>query len=56
MMAASASFATPVGYQTNAIVHQIGRYTYMDFVRVGLPLNILSAIVAVWAIPKFFPF
>lgn len=56
MMAASASFATPVGYQTNAIVQQIGRYSYMDFVRVGLPLNIIAAIVAVWVIPKFFPF
>jgi di/tricarboxylate transporter len=56
MMAASASFATPVGYQTNAIVHQVGGYAYMDFIRVGLPLNVLSALVAVWVIPKFFPF
>ncbi|HMP63847.1 MAG TPA: SLC13 family permease, partial [Phenylobacterium sp.] len=56
MMAASASFATPVGYQTNAIVQQIGRYSYMDFVRVGLPLNAISAVVAVWMIPKVFPF
>ena len=56
MMAASASFATPVGYQTNTIVHQVGGYTYMDFVRVGLPLNVISAIVAVWLIPRIFPF
>ncbi|MDP1874265.1 SLC13 family permease [Phenylobacterium sp.] len=56
MMAASASFATPVGYQTNTIVHQVGGYTYMDFVRVGLPLNVISAIVAVWVIPRMFPF
>lgn len=56
MMAASASFATPVGYQTNTIVHQVGGYTYMDFVRVGLPLNVLSAIVAVVVIPRMFPF
>ncbi|MDO8902380.1 MAG: SLC13 family permease [Phenylobacterium sp.] len=56
MMAASASFATPVGYQTNAIVHQVGGYAYMDFVRVGLPLNVISAIVAVWMIPRMFPF
>lgn len=56
MMAASASFATPVGYQTNTIVHQVGGYTYMDFVRVGLPLNVISAIVAVWLIPRVFPF
>lgn len=56
MMAASASFATPVGYQTNTIVHQVGGYTYMDFVRVGLPLNVISAIVAVLVIPRMFPF
>jgi len=56
MMAASSSFATPVGYQTNAIVQQIGGYSYMDFVRVGLPLNVITGVVAVWVIPKMFPF
>jgi len=56
MMAASAAFATPFGYQTNVIVYQMGGYRYMDFVRVGLPLNLITAIVAIIAIQMFFPF
>lgn len=56
MMAASAAFATPVGYQTNAIVYSVGRYRYMDFVRVGLPLNFVTWLAGMWAIPTFFPF
>ncbi|MES2724626.1 MAG: SLC13 family permease [Pseudomonadota bacterium] len=56
MLAASAAFATPFGYQTNVLVYQLGRYSYMDFVRIGLPLNLLTWVVGVVAIPKFFPF
>ena len=56
MMAASAAFATPFGYQTNVLVFEVGRYSYMDFVRVGLPLNLITWAVAVAAIPTFFPF
>lgn len=56
MIAASAAFATPFGYQTNVLVYQMGGYSYMDFVRVGLPLNLVTAIVAITAIPIFFPF
>lgn len=56
MMAASAAFATPFGYQTNVIVYQMGGYRYMDFVRVGLPLNVLTAIVAITMIHLVFPF
>jgi len=56
MMAGSAAFATPFGYQTNVIVFQMGGYSYMDFVRVGLPLNLLTWAVAVVAITIFFPF
>lgn len=56
MLAASASFATPFGYQTNVLVFQMGGYRYMDFVRIGLPLNILTAAVAIAVIPVFFPF
>jgi di/tricarboxylate transporter len=56
MMAASAAFATPFGYQTNVIVYQMGGYRYLDFVRVGLPLNLLTAAVAITAIHIFFPF
>ncbi|WP_442680327.1 SLC13 family permease [Sphingomonas sp. ASY06-1R] len=56
MMSASAAFATPFGYQTNVIVYQMGGYRYMDFVRVGLPLNILTAAVAITMIHIVFPF
>lgn len=56
MMAGSAAFATPFGYQTNVLVYQMGGYTYMDFVRVGLPLNIVTWAVACAVIPVAFPF
>jgi di/tricarboxylate transporter len=56
MMAGSAAFATPFGYQTNVIVYQMGGYRYMDFVRVGLPLNLITFAVAIAAIRTFFPF
>ncbi|CAN5850228.1 SLC13 family permease [soil metagenome] len=56
MMAASAAFATPFGYQTNVLVFQLGKYTYMDFVRVGVPLNLLTWVAGVVVIPYFFPF
>lgn len=56
MMAASAAFATPFGYQTNVIVYQMAGYRYMDFVRVGLPLNLITFAVAIMAIQAAFPF
>jgi di/tricarboxylate transporter len=56
MMAASAAFATPFGYQTNVLVYQLGGYSYMDFVRVGVPLNLVTWGAAMLAIPQFFPF
>jgi di/tricarboxylate transporter len=56
MMSASAAFATPFGYQTNVIVYQMAGYRYMDFVRVGLPLNVITFAVAIFAIQEFFPF
>jgi di/tricarboxylate transporter len=56
MMAGSLAFATPFGYQTNVIVYQMGGYRYMDFVRVGLPLNFLTFAVAIVTIRIFFPF
>ncbi len=55
MMAASAAFATPFGYQTNVIVYQLGKYSYMDFVRVGLPLNFITWAAGIAAILTFFP-
>jgi di/tricarboxylate transporter len=56
MMAASAAFATPFGYQTNVLVYNMAGYSYLDFVRVGLPLNLVTWAAAMWAIPRFFPF
>ncbi|MET0371816.1 MAG: SLC13 family permease [Sphingobium sp.] len=56
MMAGSSAFATPFGYQTNVIVFQMGGYRYMDFMRVGMPLNLITWAVAVAAILVFFPF
>lgn len=56
MISASAAFATPFGYQTNALVYQLGKYRYMDFVRVGLPLDLVTWAVACAVIPIVFPF
>ena len=56
MIAASAAFATPFGYQTNVLVYQIGGYNYLDFVRVGIPLNLITWAVGVAAIRVWFPF
>ncbi len=56
MMAASAAFATPFGYQTNVLVFNMAGYSYMDFVRVGVPLNLITWAAAMIAIPIFFPF
>ncbi|WBU51829.1 SLC13 family permease [Paracoccus sp. SCSIO 75233] len=55
MMGASASFATPIGYQTNTLVYGPGGYRFSDFIRVGLPLNLLMAVTASTVIPIFWP-
>jgi di/tricarboxylate transporter len=54
--AASANFATPVGYQTNMMVYHPGGYRYTDFARVGVPLDFLFWVLAVCLIPRFWPF
>jgi len=53
---ASAAFSTPIGYQTNLLVYGPGGYRFTDFVRVGLPLNILLAIVSIWLLPAIWSF
>ena len=56
MFAASASFATPFGYQTNLMVYGAGNYTVRDFLRVGVPMNALSGAMVMLLVPRVFPF
>jgi di/tricarboxylate transporter len=56
MMAASASFSTPIGYQTNLMVYGPGGYRFTDYARFGLPLNLLWATVTTLLAPLAFPF
>jgi di/tricarboxylate transporter len=54
-IAASAAFATPIGYQTNTYIYGIGGYRFRDFVRIGVPLNLLCLLVALVVIPRVWP-
>jgi di/tricarboxylate transporter len=55
-IAASASFATPIGYQTNTYVYGVGGYRFFDFTKVGLPLNLICFVVTVTVVPIFWDF
>ena len=55
-IAASSSFSTPIGYQTNLIVQGIGNYRFTDFVKIGLPLNIISLVLTVLLVPMIWKF
>lgn len=56
MVAASASFATPIGYQTNLMVFSVGGYRFGDFVRLGGPLTVLVGLLTVLIAPTVWPF
>ena len=56
MVAASCGFITPIGYQTNLMVYGPGGYRFMDFVRFGLPLNVVCGIITLIIVPRVWPF
>jgi di/tricarboxylate transporter len=56
LFSASAAFITPLGYQTNLMVYGPGGYKFSDFMRVGLPLNLVLCMTAVFLIPWAWPF
>lgn len=56
MFGASASFATPIGYQTNTLVYGAGNYRFSDFLKIGIPMNVVVGAAVVGAISVFFPF
>jgi len=55
-IAASASFSTPIGYQTNTYVYGVAGYRFFDFTRIGLPLNAMYCAVSVALVPRIWPF
>jgi di/tricarboxylate transporter len=55
-IAASASFATPIGYQTNLMVYGPGGYRFRDFLKIGIPLNLLFMVVTVFVVPMVWKF
>lgn len=55
MFAASASFATPIGYQTNTLVYNAGNYRFTDFARLGIPLNLIVWVMLSVLVPIFWP-
>ncbi|MEM9782396.1 MAG: SLC13 family permease [Pseudomonadota bacterium] len=55
MVAASASFATPIGYQTNTLVYAAGGYRFTDYMRLGVPMNLMTGVISALVIPMIWP-
>jgi di/tricarboxylate transporter len=56
MVGASCSFISPMGYQTNLMVYGPGKYNFIDFVRIGVPLTVLVGVITIFLTPIVFPF
>jgi len=56
MFSASVAFATPIGYQTNTYVYGVGGYRFSDFVKIGVPLNLICMALGLLIIPRVWPF
>ncbi len=56
MISASASFLTPIGYQTNTLVYSAGGYQFFDFIRIGVIMNLTTALISLTLIPRVWPF
>jgi len=54
--AASTSFSTPIGYQTNTMIYAPGGYRFFDFIRIGLPLKLIFWLISIWLIPILWHF
>lgn len=56
MLGCSYAFINPAGYQTNLMVQQPGKYTFVDYVKIGLPLTLVAGLVAILLVPLFYQF
>ncbi len=56
MIAASASFTTPIGYQTNLMVYGVGGYHFSDYLRIGIPLTLLVGLTTILVVPVIWSF